>query len=146
LIATPALLRSHRDDQVPASTVAKQWRNFFETGKARNPPIAAATATAFLYLAWSIRSGKFVTEPAARNISALYGTATVLTLGIVPFTAVFMRATNNALVSKANMDAESANKSGDEIERLVNKWTTLNAIRSTLPLAGSILGITAAFL
>jgi hypothetical protein len=118
----------------------------YEAGKAQNRPIAAATATAFLYLAWAILSGKYVTGPMAWNISTLYGTASVLTLGIIPFTVIFMRGTNNSLLSKVNMDAESADKSGVEIKRLISRWTAMNVIRSTLPLAGSIIGMTAAFL
>lgn len=146
LIATPAILRSYRDDKLPANIAAKQWRNMFEAGKAQNPPIAAATVATFLYLAWSIRSGKHMTGPVARNISALYCTSAMLTLSIIPFTAGFMRTTNNSLLSKAQMDAASADKHGAEIKILIDKWTYLNAIRSTLPLAGGILGLAAVFI
>ena len=82
----------------------------------------------------------------AWEISTLYGTATLLTLGIIPFTLIFMRGNLSALVSKANMDAVSADKSGLEIQRLISKWIALNTIRSMLPLAGSVVGMIATFL
>ena len=145
-VAAPALLRSYNEGSASASTVVKQWRSIYEAGKAQNPPIAAVTASAFLYLAWASRSGKNVAGPMAWEISTLYGTATFLTLGIIPFTLIFMRGNLNALVSKANMDAVSADKSGLEIQRLISKWIALNAIRSMLPLAGSVVGMIATFL
>ncbi|KIW31000.1 uncharacterized protein PV07_02685 [Cladophialophora immunda] len=144
LMATPALRRSTAEDGVSASAVSRQWRYIYEAGKAQNPPIAVITAAAYLYLAWSARRVVASLGP----LSLYYGSAAVLTLGIVPFTLIAMSATNNKLIRHS--DAASKGPStplqppGDEeVEGLIAKWTTLNGIRSLLPLAGGVLGAVA---
>lgn len=116
----------------------------YNAGKAQNPLIAAGTASAFLYLAWSVQSGKHVIGPMGLSVSAMYLASALLVIGIVPFTLLFMQATNSALSSIAHMDADAADKSGSEIMNLFNKWNILNGIRSVFPLAGGVIGLTAA--
>ena len=140
---TPALLRSRREDNVPPATLAKQWRNMFENGKAQNPPIAAAAAASFFYLAWSVRAGGPLFKQTTYSRAGLFSAAAVLTLGIVPYTILTMTTTNNALLEKAKSAPEV---SDTETARLIEKWTTLNALRGFLPLAGAAVGIVASFL
>lgn len=78
------------------------------------------------------------------NISAMYLASALLVIGIVPWTLLFMPATNSALISIARMDANAIDKLGSEIMDLANKWNILNGIRSVFPLAGAVIGITAA--
>ncbi|OAP64277.1 hypothetical protein AYL99_00249 [Fonsecaea erecta] len=144
LIAVPALRRSGVEAGVPSSILAKQWRFLYDTGKAQNPPIATVTAAAYLYLAWS-----------ARRIAPLgqlplyYGSAAVLTLGIVPFTLIAMHSTNNRLMQHSEQAASKSVStplqpaSDDEVDGLIAKWIILNGVRSLFPLAGGILGIIA---
>jgi hypothetical protein len=141
--ATPSLLRSRREDNVPPATLAKQWRNMFENGKTQNPPIAAAVAASFFYLAWSVRSGGPLFKQTAYSRSGLFSAAAVLTIGIVPYTMLAMTSTNNALLEKASSAPEI---SDTETSRLIEKWTALNTVRGYLPLAGAVVGLMASFL
>lgn len=142
--AAPALLRARSEDRLPTTNVVKLWRNFYESGKSQNPPIAVLTASAFFYLAWSTRSGLPLFRQVARNTPTLYGTAAILTLGIMPYTIIAMSSTNNALLAKAKLVSEPTAQISMEIEELVSKWISLNVFRSLLPLAGGLLGIFAA--
>lgn len=143
LISIPALQRSALEDGVSALTLAKQWRQNFEAGKAQNPPVAAVIASAFAYLAWSARSGRAFHKFFPRNATIWYSTAAVLTLGIVPYTILAMTKTNNALIQASN--AKPGEKVDDlEARALTSKWIQLNAVRSCLPLAGGIVALVAA--
>ncbi|KAJ9483998.1 hypothetical protein VN97_g9389 [Penicillium thymicola] len=139
--AAPALLRARSEDRLPIANVVKLWRNFYESGKSQNPPIAVLTASAFFYLAWSTRSGVSLLRQVARNTTTLYGTAAILILGIMPYTITAMSSTNNALLAKAELASEPTAQVSMEIEELVSKWISLNVFRSLLPLAGGLLGI-----
>lgn len=79
LISIPALQRSALEDGVSALTLAKEWRQTFEAGKAQNPPVAAVVASAFAYLAWSARSGSAFHKSFPRSATIWYSTAAVLT-------------------------------------------------------------------
>lgn len=114
----------------------------FENGKTQNPPIAAAVAASFFYLAWSVRSGAPLFRPTAYSRSGLFSAAAVLTIGIVPYTMLAMSSTNNALLEKASSTPEI---SDTETSRLIEKWTTLNTVRGYLPLAGAVIGLMASF-
>lgn len=115
----------------------------FENGKTQNPPIAAAVAASFLYLAWSVRAGSPLFKQTAYSRVGLFSVAAVLTLGIVPYTMLTMTSTNNALLERAKSAPEV---SDTETARLIEKWTTLNALRGYLPLAGAAVGIVASLL
>lgn len=68
---------------------------------------------------------------------AKYVGAAALTLGIVPFTAVAMDPTNQALLkvaSGANVLGEAA------VHELLVKWKGLNLTRSLFPLVGAAFG------
>ena len=141
LIAVPALCLSKVNGGIPSSTLVKQWKYIYETGKSQNPPIAAASAAAFFYVAWLARR----IAPKSQ-IPLYYGTAAVLTLGIVPFTLLAMSPTNNRLMKHSegvSMEGSAALSQArdDEIDQLLTKWSILNGIRSLLPLAGGILGL-----
>lgn len=142
--AAPGLLQSRLENDISSATLAKQWRKVFEAGKAQNPPVAAITSSAFLYLAWCVRSGSPMFVRAVAGRSALYCSAAVLTLGIVPYTFAVMRKTNSKLIEKATIDPTVAEKDGGDIDELVHSWIALNSFRSLLPLAGGVVGIFAA--
>ncbi|KAL4770016.1 hypothetical protein BDW60DRAFT_218354 [Aspergillus nidulans var. acristatus] len=84
----PSLLRSPTETNLPMTTLAKQWREIYETGKHQNPPVAAITAASFV-----------LSRPAPYIRAGFYASAALLTLGIVPFTLVAMSSTNNALIA-----------------------------------------------
>lgn len=114
----------------------------YENGKTQNPPIAVAVAASFLYLAWSVRSGAPLFKQTAYSRSGLFSAAAVLTLGVVPYTLLAMASTNNALLEKAKSAPEI---SDTETSRLIEKWTTLNAVRGYFPLAAAAVGLMASF-
>ncbi|KAJ6012660.1 hypothetical protein N7522_003015 [Penicillium canescens] len=142
--ATPALLDSRLGNDISPGTLAKQWRRMFEAGKTQNPPIAAVTSSAFLYLAWCVRAGSPMVVGAVPRHSALYCSAAALTLGIVPYTIIAMGKTNGKLLEKSELDPRVTEKAGAEIDELVRSWISLNGFRSLLPLAGGFFGILAA--
>ncbi|RHZ46137.1 hypothetical protein CDV55_100780 [Aspergillus turcosus] len=142
LITTPGLLQSLHEKQVTPSTAAKIWANIYNTGKTQNPPIAAATAAVFFYLAWSVREGTVLSLLAARNSSLLYSAAGILTGGIVPFTLAFIMGTNRALEAKVGAKDE-VEETRAEVESLLERWGVLNAVRAVLPLVGAVVGVLA---
>ncbi|KAJ6108087.1 DUF1772-domain-containing protein [Penicillium sp. IBT 18751x] len=142
-ISTPALVKSYREGNIPSSTIAKQWRGLYELGKAQNPPIAAAVTLSFGYLAWCVRPGSPLFRQTPMSRTALFSTAAILTVGIIPFTVIFMSSTNDALIRKASVTSEAFEE--DTIESVMT-WTTLNQLRGFLPLAGACCGLVASFI
>lgn len=79
--------------------------------------------------------------------SRLYGLAAILTIGIVPYTLVAMNATNQKLLVKAEEKVGAKDVVKDEeVGALLRKWTTLNGVRSMLPLVGTAAGFLAMLL
>jgi hypothetical protein len=107
----------------------------FSSGKTQNPPIAVVTAVSFSYLAWTLRS-------LPGNKARLYGAAAVMTIGIVPWTLLMMNPTNQKLLAKAD-NAAAVEGDENEVQDLLKRWTTLNGIRSLLPLLGSVTAVVA---
>lgn len=61
-------------------------------------------------------------------------------MAIIPFTIVFMRDTNNKLLAhaaKVKKDELSVTET-EEVDSLLEKWTTLNGLRSVLPMVGAV--------
>ncbi|PWY90381.1 DUF1772-domain-containing protein [Aspergillus sclerotioniger CBS 115572] len=145
LIAVPALVETQNETPVPTSIIVKLWHSFYNKGKTQNPPIAAATATAFLYLAWSVRAGGPLFRPTTYNLAGFYSTAAVLTVSIVPFTIATMRKTNNALMSLAQSSKDLSAAEETQSSDLLKRWVFLNGIRSLLPLVGAAVGMAAAW-
>ncbi|KAL4865292.1 hypothetical protein BDV12DRAFT_174924 [Aspergillus spectabilis] len=143
LISIPCLLKSHTEHQAPLSLIVKQWRDMYEAGKAQNPPIAAVTAAAFAYLAWSVHNNVAVAALAPRNAVALYSAAAALTVGIVPWTLAAMKPTNGKLLERAGGVWVEDEKAKEEVEGLIGRWIVLNTIRGVLPLVGAVVGVLA---
>ncbi|KAL4937042.1 hypothetical protein BDV06DRAFT_203768 [Aspergillus oleicola] len=146
LSAIPALQVSLSSSPSPSTTtIAKQWRDMYNTGKAQNPPIALLTASAFGYLAWTAHSGKSaaldVLSP--KNATWLYSAAAVVTVAIVPWTLMAMGSVNSALSGVAEGVGANAEKRGDEVDELLNRWKVLNGIRGVMPFVGAVLGFLA---
>ena len=117
----------------------------YEAGKTQNPPIAIATASALLSLAWSAHRG------GGRNQAILYASAAIFTLAVVPFTLLIMAGTNQKLDDQATRggDGSGAVKAGsaeEGIDFLLARWRNLNAMRSLLPFVGGVLGTVAALM
>ncbi|GFF94868.1 hypothetical protein IFM53868_07734 [Aspergillus udagawae] len=144
--AVPSLLRSQKETHIPLTATAKQWRAIYEVCKAQNPPIAAFTAAAYVYLALSSRPTAPLFRAAPCSRAGLYTTAAILTLSIVRFTIVAVSKTNDALLKVAGSNGGNFVASDAEIERLLHDWIALNRVRSFLPFVASLTAIAAAFL
>ncbi|KAJ5435074.1 hypothetical protein N7491_005669 [Penicillium cf. griseofulvum] len=112
---------------------AKQWAAFYHKGHSLGPLFAALGAGSFIWLA-------------LKSHSSLYWGAAVLDISIVPWTLLFMLQTNHRIFEFANMKDSSQNptRDGSQLASLLNKWASLNTVRSFFPLAGGILGLLAA--
>ncbi|PYH46313.1 DUF1772 domain-containing protein [Aspergillus saccharolyticus JOP 1030-1] len=157
LLTVPALLRSStttttNTKSIPLNLIIKTWHQIYESGKAQNPPIAAATATAFVYLAWTVSRAveppqllqRLSNSTSTVSPAAWYAAAAGLVLSIVPFTAVVMQGTNAALIRLSESPAELTAQEEMESRELLKRWGWLNGARSILPLAGGLVGIAAA--
>ncbi|KAL2825351.1 hypothetical protein BDW59DRAFT_146448 [Aspergillus cavernicola] len=144
--AVPSLLRSRKETNLPLTVLAKQWRKMYETGRRQNPPIALVTAAAFVYLAMSSPSSPPLFRAVPFSRVGLYISAAVLTLGIVPFTAIAMGNTNNTLIKVSESRGEGAAVADAEVEGLLLDWVAMNRIRSLFPLVASLIGIATASL
>ena len=80
----------------------------------------------------------------------MYALSGLLTIGIVPFTMVFMGKLNDKLTRKAEdskaLKAEdhvvqAGMPKGESSKELLDRWATYNFIRGLFPLAGAILGL-----
>lgn len=123
--------------------IAKQWQRIYKLGRAQNPPIAVAVTVSFGYLAWCARPGSSLFRQTPLSRTALFSTAALMTVGIIPFTIIFMTSTLDALVKKASATSES---SEEETLDLLRTWTTLNQLRGFLPLAAVCCGMVASFI
>ncbi|KAL2870150.1 uncharacterized protein BJX67DRAFT_378682 [Aspergillus lucknowensis] len=140
LATVPALLKSHREHDAPLPLIVKQWREMYSAGKAQNPPIAAVTAAAFAYLAWSVhsQSATALTHLAPSNATTLYSAAAALALAIVPWTLGAMRTTNKLLLDRAAATWVPTERSSEQVEELLGKWIVLNGVRGVFPFVAGV--------
>lgn len=143
LVTVPALLLAQAQDGVSQCAILKVWRRMYQRGHAHGPKIAILTSGAFVYLTWCSSRATGNRVP-----MLLFGTAASLVTGIVPFTLLFMRPTNNALMARAaeedallHTPVQSLDQKSSE--QLFAHWANLTGVRALLPLAGGVLGLVA---
>lgn len=127
LLAVPGLLSA----AVPSQALAQQWEGIYTRGKALGPRMALVSLAGYAYLAYDRRS--------QGQSYAGYIVAAVLSLGIMPYTIVFMSPTNNALLGVAGGATQTLGESA--VRELVSKWKDLNLVRSVFPLVGAVIGL-----
>jgi hypothetical protein len=127
---------------VSSDVLSKQWKYCYEIGKAQNPPIAIATASSFVYLAWTVYSKAGLHPSSQKNGVMLYSAAAALVVGVVPLTLLAMATTNDKLSARAKQQLST--KSDDkEVGELLETWTFLNGVRSLFPLAACVAALAA---
>ncbi|KAI5236526.1 DUF1772-domain-containing protein [Aureobasidium subglaciale] len=139
MVSVPAVANIKADSKLSNGHAVRIWEQNFSLGKTQNPPIALASAGSLAFLAWSSRSLRTVTAVGLRS-SPLFAVAAVTTIGIVPYTIAFMTTTNNQLLAyaeKAKKDDLSVTETED-VDVLLQRWTSLNRVRGLLPLAGAV--------
>ncbi|KAL1296962.1 hypothetical protein AAFC00_004562 [Neodothiora populina] len=128
LFSCPALL------QAPAPLLAKQWQTVFDKGKFLAPPLSVVSAAIFGGLAYR--------APKESPSILLYTAAALLVPSIIPYTVFAMGTVNKKLSDKASSLTDAAAESGiaqeETAHALVDKWATLNLIRSFLPLVATV--------
>lgn len=127
LLGIPGLL----SDSIPPQALAKQWEGIYTRGKALGPQMAMASMLGYAYLIYDRRSK-------GQSYSG-YVAAAALSLGIMPYTIIFMMGTNNALLGVASGATKTASESA--VRELLVRWKGLNLLRSVFPFIGGILGI-----
>ncbi|KAM0199872.1 hypothetical protein ACHAPA_004242 [Fusarium lateritium] len=120
--------------QLSAPTSATVWQEFFNRGFALMPKVALTTALAYAY-------ASYAAYQEGRKWKGLV-TAGALTIAIVPFTGIFMNSTNSLLFKAA---AGTLEASQEDVATLIGRWGVLNLVRSLLPLAGTIVGLSTVF-
>ncbi|KAK5999908.1 hypothetical protein QM012_004996 [Aureobasidium pullulans] len=139
LISIPAITNVKQDSSLSNAHAVRLWEQNYQRGASQNPPIALGAAASLGFLAWSLRSVHTATLVGVRP-SPLIAIAAVSTMAIVPFTVAFMRSTNNKLLTlaaKAKKDELSVTETED-VDSLLEKWTSLNRLRGVLPMAGAV--------
>ncbi|OAQ99827.1 hypothetical protein LLEC1_07644 [Akanthomyces lecanii] len=105
------------------------WHGLFTRGMALIPKVAASTALCCLYGAYTLRGGRR---------SMIYLAVAGLVVSIIPFTVVFMRPTNELLLT---LFRDRPVTTSVEAAKLIAKRGKLNMVRSLFPFAASILGL-----
>ncbi|KAL0565521.1 hypothetical protein V5O48_016506 [Marasmius crinis-equi] len=138
IISAPALLAPSSLASPTHATI--QWKALYNTGKNTMPPVAVAASAAYFYLAFTLHK-------ASLELTKLYATAGVLTLGIVPYTILIMSGTNAAIGRKAvdGLALQKETTTSGELKVLVGRWINMNLARGLLPLAGTAFAAYAAF-
>ncbi|KAF7561944.1 hypothetical protein G7046_g2192 [Stylonectria norvegica] len=122
LFAIPAALAS-------PETAARAWGVIFNRGIAVLPPLAVASAVGYLYAAYRTRQDGGIWKG--------FAVAAALTVGIVPYTMIFLNGINYVLLDF--LKGTKVLEQGDVL-RLVGRWGVLNLGRCLFPLAGAIAG------
>lgn len=127
-IAIPGLIGS--TSPVTTQALAQQWAGMYNRGKVLGPQVAVLSMLGYGYLVYQRKSQN---QPGW----GMFAGAAALTLGIVPFTLLFMDTTVQSLLRVA----EGTSVLGETaVKELLVRWKGLNLVRSLFPLAGGVLG------
>ena len=121
----------------PAPLLLKQWTNFFNTAKKVQPPLAIVAGGSYFYLAYDLFSST-TTSGADRGRLLRYAVAGLLSVGIVPYTILFLNQTNNKLLG---MKDASILVAGESVHQLVDRWGVLNLVRGVMLTVSGALGV-----
>ncbi|KAL6830245.1 hypothetical protein V8C40DRAFT_181281 [Trichoderma camerunense] len=112
---------------------AKVWAELYKRGAASMPKVAIGTSLAYLLAAYD----SYYNE----GPWGIYLGAVGSVLSIIPFTLTIMKDVNGQLHEEARSEVgEVTHASTLRVDGLLDRWTTLNFIRSVLPLGGTALG------
>ncbi|MCJ1389956.1 hypothetical protein MMC18_002814 [Xylographa bjoerkii] len=127
----------------PSPLSAKQWRVLYRRGVVVAPPFAALTSAIFGYLSYTLKQ-------TSRPNAEFYGLAAASVIGIVPYTLLVMKGTNDKLMARA-VEAEKLDVTdkvtqagmpkGESTNELLDRWAFYNAIRGVFPLMATALGM-----
>lgn len=135
----PRLLES------PTPLLLKQWRHSFEQGKASMPIGALFSSGTFAFLAWDAYRRTASVLPAQWK---QYLASALLAIGIVPYTVLFLRATNEKLLKREEETRSfgpadtivEVGLGGESAHQLVDRWASLNLGRALMLVVSTALG------
>ncbi|KAL8809720.1 MAG: hypothetical protein Q9223_003108 [Gallowayella weberi] len=127
-IAIPTILAP----KTTPSLLLSQWHTIYRTGMKIGPTIALLGAVNYLSVAWGAYNSTYDTRVWKSYVAAAVGT-----IGIVPFTLIFMASTNNTLLAQV----AKSTLPETEIRGLVENWAFLNLVRTGIPVVGTALGL-----
>ncbi|KAH6656482.1 hypothetical protein BKA67DRAFT_531752 [Truncatella angustata] len=116
----------------PREVMLEQWHIAFNLGKAFMPPFAAAIAASYTAVAYTC----FTRSLEWRGFAA----AGALTIGIVPFTILFILETVGELegmIARGRQTALKDDEDSEKVRTALGRWSRLNLARAVLPLAGT---------
>lgn len=128
-VAVPGLLQGSDAKQLLA-----QWARMYHNGHLIMPAMAVGTGLLYVYTS--------LDKYQARLPWQLSAIAALTTVCIAPFTWIFMTATNTELF---RLGAQPAGVDIARARALVKTWSSLHFVRSLLPLAGMIMGLSGVF-
>ncbi len=132
LVSVPVI----RDTATDARHLGKQWARLFHQGHRIFPAMAVATSLIYGYTAAT--TGRWT-----------FALAAVANVSIAPFTRVFMMATERQLSQLAPESSQRSQLDAAEmlirVKGLVTNWAWLHFVRALLPLAGTMVAISATF-
>ncbi|KAI4246713.1 MAG: hypothetical protein L6R42_009811 [Xanthoria sp. 1 TBL-2021] len=115
-----------------AFLLASRWHSIFSVGQKVGPALAILGTVSYLF----VGRGKYHSKYDSRVWKSFVGAA-VATMGIIPFTFIFMKPTNDALLAQT----AKTTLSETEVRALVEKWASLNLVRSGMLMIGTALGL-----
>jgi hypothetical protein len=129
LMAVPVLL----DTTTDAPQLFFQWVRMYHYGHQVLPTMSIATFLLYAYVSFRRRS--------AKKSWAAYLLAGAITVTMVPYTWIVMVPTNNELFRLQKLsEVEPLVKGIAEAKELVVKWSWMHLTRSSMPLAGAVMG------
>ena len=150
-LAIPALVSHLRtipsnspDREMAESHTLSIFRQTYENGKNRMPPVALGSTVLGLVHAYQL----YGTTDSFNQKSQLAVVAGVLNIAILPWTLLAMAPTNNSIFAREEAwkegdderKVEVAKKQGGRsTESVLNRWVLLNFCRACFPLAGAVL-------
>ena len=117
----------------------------YNQGKTRIGPLALIPSLTYLYLAYNEHAAAFPAQGKAKA----YAVAGALAAGIMPYTLLIMKSTNDKLMAKA-AEMKTLKETDEVVEvglgaetahSLLDIWALLNIGRASLPAAAGLLGI-----
>jgi hypothetical protein len=129
LMTVPMLL----DTAVEPTQLLHQWARVYYYGVRTMPPMAITTFVLYGYT--------ILKKRAERRPWLVYAVASLVTVGMIPFTWYVLAPTNNTLFRLEAQAASGNVVSLETVLELVIRWNKLHMLRSMFPLAGVFIGL-----
>ncbi|VDB95357.1 unnamed protein product [Peniophora sp. CBMAI 1063] len=150
--AIPALLTTSHPSSTSATSTTplpllRAFARFYARGETAMPPLAALSSVAYAYAALNVSNARFVTKGSfgAAHRSFLFAAASVLTIGVLPYTFFVMLGGIEKLVKGSEDEVEAKRVGGERAVRGVEAWRAQNWVRGVMGVVGSVCGVWASF-